>query len=248
MNSKEYLIEMHRDYLTKNEISEYKKLMQKKYRLEKGIYIIEGKHLVEEALKAKIVQTIISTEKFFDFDETLLCYESEIKKLSTTTNPQNIIAICRMTENKKIGNNILFLNKINDPGNLGTLIRTAKAFGYDDIVIEGVDIYNPKVLRSAQGATFSSNCINIKDSVKWLKDYKQKGYKIYGALLDKNSKEFDKVEKFEKNIIILGNEATGIEFQIEKLVDDKIYIPIKYESLNVAVAGGIILNYFKKII
>ncbi|MGL5617702.1 MAG: TrmH family RNA methyltransferase [Metamycoplasmataceae bacterium] len=248
MNSKEFLIEMHRDYLTKNEITEYKKLLQKKYRLEKGIYIIEGKHLVEEALKAKVVQTIISTEKIFDFDETFFCHESEIKKLSTTTTPQNIIGICKMTKPKKLGDNILFLNKINDPGNLGTLIRTAKAFGYNDIVIEGVDIYNPKVLRSAQGATFFTNCINITNSIDWVKEQRQKGYWIYGALLRKESKEFDKVEKHQKNIIILGNEATGIEFNIEKLVDEKIYIPIKYESLNIAVAGGIILNNFKKII
>lgn len=248
MNNKEYLIEIHRDFLTKNEIIEYKKLMQKKYRLEKGIYIIEGKHLVEEALKAKIVETIISTEKFFDFPDTLFCRESEIKKLSTTTTPQNVIAICKMIKPKDVGSNILFLNKINDPGNLGTLIRTAKAFGYNDIVVEGVDLYNPKVLRSAQGATFSSNCFNITDSVKWIKEYKEKGYRIYGALLSKDSKEFDQVEKSAKNVIILGNEATGIEFSIEKLVDEKIYIPIKYESLNVAVAGGIILNYFKKII
>ncbi|MGL5205407.1 MAG: TrmH family RNA methyltransferase [Metamycoplasmataceae bacterium] len=248
MNSKEFLIEMHRDYLTKNEIIEYKKLLHKKYRLEKGIYIIEGKHLVEEALKANIVQTIISTDKFFDFEETLFCRESEIKKLSTTTTPQNIIAICKMTKRKELGNNILFLNKINDPGNLGTLIRTAKAFGYDDIVVEGVDIYNPKVLRSAQGATFFTNCINIANSVDWVKEQKEKGYWVYGALLSTHSKEFDKVEKHKKNIIILGNEATGIEFAIEKLVDEKIYIPIKYESLNVAVAGGIILNNFKKLI
>ncbi|MGL6124940.1 MAG: TrmH family RNA methyltransferase [Metamycoplasmataceae bacterium] len=247
MSNKEYLIENHRDFITKNEIAEFKKLLQKKYRLEQGIYIIEGKHLVKEALQANIVQTIISTEKFFDFDETLFCRESEIKKLSTTTTPQNIIAICKMTKPKNLGNNILFLNKINDPGNLGTLIRTAKAFGYNDIVVEGVDIYNPKVLRSAQGATFSTNCINITDSINWLKEHKQKGYWIYGTLLSKSSQEFDKVEKHEKNIIILGNEATGIEFPIEKLVDDKIYIPINYESLNVAVAGGIILNYFKKI-
>ncbi|MGL5204709.1 MAG: TrmH family RNA methyltransferase, partial [Metamycoplasmataceae bacterium] len=132
MNNKEFLISLHRDYLTKNEIAEYKKLLQKKYRLEKGIYIVEGKHLVAEALRANIVQTIISTEKFFDFEETLFCRESEIKKLSTTTTPQNVIAICKMTNPKELGSNILFLNKINDPGNLGTLIRTAKAFGYDD--------------------------------------------------------------------------------------------------------------------
>ena len=246
MNNKEYLIEMHRDYLTKNEIIEYKKLMQKKYRHEKGIYIIEGKHLVEEALKANIVETIISTEKFFDFEDTLYCRESEIKKLSTTTTPQNILAICKMVKPKPLGLNVLFLNKINDPGNLGTLIRTAKAFGYDDIVFEGVDLYNPKVLRSAQGAVFATNCFNVEDSATWIKERKVEGYTVYGALLSKTSKEFDKVEKHDKNIIVLGNEATGIEFPVEKLLDEKIYIPIKYESLNVAVAGGIILNYFKK--
>ena len=246
MSNKEYLIEMHRDYLTKNEVIEYKKLLQKKYRYETGTYIIEGKHLVEEALKTNIVKTIISTEKLYDFEETLFCRESEIGKLSTTSTPQNVIAICRMTKPKKLGNNVLFLNKINDPGNLGTLIRTAKAFGYDDVVFEGVDMYNPKVLRSAQGAIFSSNCFNVENSVNWIKEQKEKGYFIYGALLSKDSKPFNQVEKHERNIVVLGNEATGIEFPVEKLLDEKIYIPIKYESLNVAIAGGIILNYFKK--
>ncbi len=246
-SNKEYLIDIQKDYLTKNELNEFKKLLNKKYRTEKQVYIIEGHHLVEEALKMKIVNTIISTEKFLDFDETLICRESEIKKLSTTITPQKIIAICRMTKVKEFGSNILFLNKINDPGNLGTLIRTAKSFGYNDIVVEGVDLYNSKVLRSSQGAIFSVNCININDSVSWLKEYKEKGYHIYGALLDKNSKKFDEVEIKDKNIIILGNEATGIEYAIERLVDESIYIPINYESLNVAVAGGIILNFFKKI-
>lgn len=245
-SNREYLIEIQKDYLTKNEIVEYKKLMDKKYRLEKQIYIIEGKHLVEEALKANIVVTIISTEKFFDFDETLICRENEIKKLSTTVTPQNIIGICKMLKPKQLGSNILFLNKINDPGNLGTLIRTAKSFGYNDIVVEGVDLYNPKVLRASQGAFFSTNCFNISDSASWIKERKENGYKVYGTFVNKDSKIFDKVKISEKTIIVLGSEANGIEFSVEKLVDEKIYIPIKYESLNVAVAGGIILNYFKK--
>lgn len=247
MNNREYLAETHKDYLTKNEIIEYKKLLQKKYRQETSTYIIEGKHLVEEALKANIIITIISTEKFFDFQDTLYCRESEIKKLSTTVTPQNVIAICRMVKPKNVGSNILLLNKINDPGNLGTLIRTAKAFGYNDVVIEGVDLYNAKVLRASQGAIFTINCFNIDDSVSWIKEHKKNGYKVYGAILGKNSIEFDKSEKQEKNIVILGNEASGIEFPVEKLVDEKIYISINYESLNVAVAGGIILNHFKKI-
>lgn len=245
-SNKEYLIEMQKDFLTKNEINEYKKLMDKKYRLERQIYIIEGRHLVEEALKANVVITIISTEKFFDFKETLICRQNEIKKLSTTVTPQNIIAICKMTKPKQLSDNILFLNKINDPGNLGTLIRTAKSFGYNDIVVEGVDLYNPKVLRATQGAFFSTNCFNISNSTNWIKEQKENGYKVYGTFVNKRSKKFDEVEIFKKNIIVLGNEANGIEFSVEKLVDEQIYIPIKYESLNVAVAGGIILNYFKK--
>lgn len=247
MSNREYLAETHKEYITKNEIIEYKKLLQKKYRQETNTYIIEGKHLVEEALKANVIIMIISTEKFFDFKDTLYCYESEIKKLSTTVTPQNVVAICRMPKPKTVGSNILFLNKINDPGNLGTLIRTAKAFGYNDVIVEGVDLYNSKVLRASQGAIFSINCFNIDDSAHWIKEHKKLGYKIYGAILDKNSIEFDKVEKQDKNIIVLGNEANGIEFPVEKLVDEKIYISINYESLNIAIAGGIILNYFKKV-
>ncbi|MGL4343439.1 MAG: TrmH family RNA methyltransferase [Metamycoplasmataceae bacterium] len=217
------------------------KLKQKKYRDLEKMYIIEGFHLVNEALKHSVVLEIFSTEYFLDFEKTFIVNEKIISDFSSTKTPQNIIAICIKKEKKILAKKILFLNKINDPGNLGTLIRSACAFGIDQVVVQGVDLYNSKVLRSSQGAIFEIDAINIDDSFAFLKN---NSLKKYGAILDKNAINYFEAPILKEFILILGNEANGIEEKIIPLLDHKIYIPINFESLNVAVAGSILLNHF----
>lgn len=243
-----------KNLLTKNELNDYKKLLLKKYRKEKREFIIEGKHLIEEALKHKnLLKKIITSNYSFELikKNVDLKYTSfkNICALSTTKNPQPYIGICNFLELKKIQEEkILILNKINDPGNLGTIIRTANSFNIKNIIVEGVDIYNSKVIRATQGAIFNMNIFNVNDLKKEILELKKQNYKIVGSLLDKNSIDYRnlKLDK-EKFALVLGNEANGIEKNIIELLDYKVYIPIEFDSLNVAIAAAILMaKYYDK--
>ena len=240
---------MNKNQLSKTEFQSYKKLLQKKYRQIDQRFIIEGLHLVNEALKSNLVETILTTESnhHFNFQNIKKVKMNEIASLSSTKTPQNTVAICKFWKPKPIGDQILILNKINDPGNLGTLIRTAYAFGFNDLVVEGVDIYNPKVLRASQGAIFWANVFNVKNLTQYLIDLRQQNYQIIGSLLDADATNYQDLNPNKKIALILGNEAQGIENELLKFLDSKVYIPIQFESLNVAAAGAILMAKYTKI-
>ena len=236
--------------ITNNELSKYKKLLQKKYRYKYNEFIIEGKHLIDEASKYKgLLKKIITSDKYYKLNGFNVLYTTydEICKLSTTKTPQAYIGICNFMEYKEDHSGMfLILDNINDPGNLGTLIRTGYSFGVKNIVVNGVDIYNPKVLRATQGSIFNTNIINVKNLEEYIVNLKNNDYKIIGSLL-KDAKNYNDIEiNSSKFALILGNEAHGIRKNIIKLLDYKVYIPIKFESLNVAIAGGILLSKYLK--
>lgn len=233
--------------LSKNELARYKKLLQKKYRILNKEFIVEGYHLVEEAIKANVVKLIITSNENINLKSQNIKFTTfdDISKLSSTKNPQDVIAICAFLKSKKERNSVLVLNNINDPGNLGTLIRTACAFNFDDVIVQGVDIYNPKTLRASQGAIFKVNVFNVSDLEEYLLNLKRNQYQLIGSILDKNAKTCENIQIKEKNVLILGNEANGIDNNIIKMIDEKVYIPINFESLNVAVAGGILMEKIK---
>ena len=216
-------------------IKEYTKLHLKKYRDKTGLFIVEGFHLVEEARKANIIVEVFSTDQNQGEHVSL----EVIKKLSATETPQPIVAICKKLKEKKLGNKTLVLNQIQDPGNVGTLIRTAAAFGWTDVVVQGVDIYSPKVIRSSQGAFFKINVVQAKD-LSLISEHTK-----VGALLDKHARQYNELKKINKIALILGNEGNGINEDVIRTLDYKVYIPIKFESLNVAQAGAILLNEYK---
>lgn len=238
--------------LSKSDFLKYKKLLQKKYRYQYREFIIEGKHLIEEAAKHKNLLKLIITsdEKFFIPNSKIVSTSYEnICKLSTTKTPQEYVGICNFInyDDNDLSGVILILDGINDPGNLGTIIRTSHSFGLKEIVVNGVDIYNSKVLRSTQGSIFNINITNVKDIEEYIINLKMKGYKIIGSLL-KDAIDYNDVEiKEEKFAIVLGNEANGISESVIKLLDYRVYIPIKFESLNVAVANGILLSKYLKL-
>lgn len=240
---------MNKKQLSRSEFQNYKKLLQKKYREINQTFIIEGIHLVNEALKSNLVDVILTAEDHhhFDFQNVKKVRMSEIASLSSTKTPQNTIAICKFLKTKPIGNQILILNKINDPGNLGTLIRTAYAFGFNDIIVEGVDIYNPKVLRASQGAIFWANVFNVKKIREYLTNLKKQNYQIIGSLLDVEATDYHNLKLNKKIALVLGNEAQGIEKDLLEFLDAKVYIPIQFESLNVAAAGAILMAQYTKI-
>lgn len=242
---------MNNNQLNKNDILKYKKLLNKKYRYLNNEFIIEGKNLIEEAIKyPDILKLVITSDKRFKWKKSKIIYTSynNICKLSNTKNPQQYIGICNFIKNKKIKNSnvILALDNINDPGNLGTIIRTAHSFGIEDIIVSGVDIYNPKVLRSTQGSIFNINIIQTKEIKNDILTLKNNGYKIVGSLL-KDAKNYHDVNLDNiKFVLILGNESQGISKEVIQLLDYRIHIPIKFESLNVAIAGAILLSKYLK--
>ena len=219
-----------------DKIKNYAKLNEKKYRDETNLFIVEGLHLVEEAKNYGIVKEVLTTNP--NIDGTLVS-EEVMKKITNQKSVVEVCAICKRLENKNITDKILILDNIQDPGNIGTLIRTAVSFNFNTIVMENcADIYSSKVLRATQGAIFKLNIINAKiDTFISSLD----GYKIYGTSL-KNGVGLKTIEKAQKLAIILGNEGNGVRSELLDMTEKNIFIEItNMESLNVGVAGGIIM-------
>lgn len=231
-----------------NTIKALIKLKQKKYRDETGYYLVESEHLVEEAMKAKQVECLIST-KDITSDLPIIVVSNEVmSKLSFTKSPQSIMAKCKIKKEKKLidGKRYLILDDLQDPGNIGTLIRTALAFSIDQVILSNncVDLYNDKLLRSMQGANFHISCIydDLKTVISTLK---KNNVKIIGSALE-NGQDIKQIKISEKMAFIVGNEGNGMNKDILQECDYVGYIPINtIESLNVAIAGSIMMYYFK---
>ncbi len=228
-------------------IKELIKLKQKKYRDKEKKFIVEGYNIIEEA-KDYITLIITSSkedENILPNVEHILVPKEIIGKLSETVTPQGIIGICNyVTSRENFEGNVLVLDGLQDPGNIGTLIRTAICFDFNTIYItdNSCDIYNEKVLRATQGGIFKVNIIrkNINDIID---DLKKKGYYIVGTSL-KNGIPLNDINFKNLNAIILGNEGNGVSKETIERSNINAYIPINtsMESLNVAIAGGIIMN------
>ena len=231
--------------LENKKIKNLAKLLNKKYRDQENMFLVEGEHLVIEANNAGCLMEVIKCEDYeldFDVSTTIVTYDV-IKKLSNTLNPQKVIGVCKKLEETDIGNKVLILEDIQDPGNLGTIIRSSVAFGIDTIILSNntVDMYNDKVLRSSEGMLFHINI--IRDDINNIIDKLHKdGYQIYGTKVDGGT-ELKNVSFSEKCAIIMGNEGAGVSFSILDKCDKYIYIPMdnNCESLNVGVATSVIL-------
>lgn len=221
----------------------WSKLKQKKYRDENNLFIVESPHLIKEALKKEIVIEIITlNDENYDIPTFKVTYDI-MKKISNLSSPSNIMAVCKfLPPNDIIGNKILVLDKIQDPGNLGTIIRSCVAFNVQTLIIsdDTVDIYNDKVIRSSEGMIFNINIIrsNLLDILPKLKTL---GYKIYGTDVVGGTNVKDVNE--EKCIVVIGSEGQGMSEKVKNMCDGFIYINMsdKCESLNAAVAGSIIM-------
>ena len=226
-------------------IKSIKKLREKKYRDIEGLFIVEGKNLVMEAYKNNLLKTLIvlDNSSFNLSIETIRVSENVMKYLSELNTPNEIMGICYKKKEENISGNILILDNIQDPGNLGTIIRSAVAFSISTIIVspDTVSIYNSKVLRSTQGLLFDVNII-VRDISSAIDDLKQNVYKIYGTKVD-NGKNLKDIDSTNKYAVIMGNEGSGVNKDILDKCDEYIYIPMneKCESLNVGVATSIIL-------
>lgn len=232
------------------QIKEIAKLKEKKYRDSENLFLVEGSHLVEEAYKNKLLKKAIMVSDFeFLLDiEKIIVTKEIMKKLSDTSSPARIIGVVEKKKDAKLGNKLLLLDGIQDPGNLGTIIRSSVAFGFDTIVAstETVDLYNPKVIRSTQGMLFNTNII-VRDLEEFILSIKKNDYIVLGTKV-KGGIDINDIEVHKKFALIIGNEGNGISDKIIKLCDEYLYISMKKkcESLNAGVAASILMYEMSK--
>lgn len=228
-----------------SKIKELKKLSLKKYRDKTKMFLVEGEHLIIEAYKAGYLDELLFEEGYEYNLDTKINYVSKnvMQHLSSLNTPSKMIGICTKKDGKVNGKRILMLDDIQDPGNLGTIIRSSVAFGADTIILSEkcVDIYSPKVIRASQGMIFKVNIV-ISNLEKMTLELKNLGFKVMGTKVTGGS-ELKKLEKPEKFVIIMGNEGNGVKEELLNLCDEYIYIKMNEtcESLNVAIATSIIL-------
>jgi RNA methyltransferase, TrmH family len=244
---------------TKNpQVKQWKKLLTRKERDKTGLFLIEGFHLVEEALTSgvSLVQLIVEESKTIPSEWNVahipitVVTEGVMWEISDTETPQGIAAVCRQLSDESLDwskAKLLLVDAVQDPGNVGTMIRTADAAGVDAVILgEGcVDVYNPKVIRATQGSLFHLPIIRGSLS-KWMQTLKEKNIPIYGTSLE-NGDDYRKVHASGAFALLVGNEGSGVSKEWLEQTTKNLYIPIhgQAESLNVAVATGILLYHLR---
>lgn len=223
-------------------------LHRKKYRDESGCFLVEGEHLIEEALKAGCVEVILSDETCpFAFDRVIAVTPEIMKKLSANVSDVHLIAVCRQKEETlKPARRVVLLDGVQDPGNLGTIIRSAVSFGFDGIICSFTcaDLYNEKTIRSTQGAFFHIPVIR-EDLHTAIADLQDSGFAVLATALDA-SLPLKEIRTEEKMAFVFGNEGQGVSREIQELCQQRVRIEMDgFESLNVAVAAGIIMYHFQ---
>lgn len=242
-------------------VKHLKRLKEKKYREEFGEFIVEGVKMIQEAIdeKAKIKQIVIcddcktqgnfSSEFLYEIAKYDCVYVTEkiFLQITDVMNPQGILAVIDKKVDKSeidyTSNLFLILDNIQDPGNMGTILRTADSINLKQIIVAKgtADCYNPKVVRSTMGAIFRVKVIECENLENVVKEMKKRKIKVYATDLATDKSIYD--VNYNKSAIIIGNEANGVSKNLLDLATQKIKIPMigKTESLNAAVATGIIL-------
>ena len=229
--------------INNEKIKKYSKLLNKKYRDETNQYLVSTDHLVYEAIKKDIVVDIFLLNGIENnYGNVTYITENVMRKLTNLKTLPNVVAVVKKENSKDINGNVILLDGIQDPGNLGTIIRSAVAFNIDTIILgdNTVDLYNEKTLRASEGMIYNINFIkcNLVDMIEQLK---LDGYKVLGTSVT-NGKNIKNIN-YEKIAFIVGNEGNGISKNIFDLCDEYVYIKMndKCESLNVAIASSIIM-------
>ena len=223
-------------------------LKLKKVRQEKGLFLMEGIKNLDLALtygNVKTIFTSIGLPKIGKDIETYKVNDEVLRKLAVSENPEGVVFVCEMLKPKKDKSEyhkIVYLDQINDPGNLGTILRTAVAFNYDAVVLSkgSVDLYNEKVIAASKGAIFLVDAF-----VDDISNYQDK--QIIVSTLDENSVPLNECKKPNDFVLVLGNESHGVSEPIIKIANQLVKIEMNdvIDSLNVAIAGAILMNYFK---
>ena len=224
-------------------IKELVKLKDKKYRDNNNLFFVEGYDIVYEAYKHSLIKELYvldGTDVSLDMPVTYVSYDV-MKKISDMESISEYYAVCYKKKESNIGNRIMMLDGVQDPGNLGTIIRSAVAFNFDTVVLSRntVDLYNPKVIRSTKGMLFNINII-VRDLEEFIPTIDE--YTIYGTdVVDGNNIRNEEIPS--KVGIVIGNEGRGISDSVKKLCNKFIYIGMNQEceSLNASVAASILM-------
>jgi len=237
-------------------VKQWHKLKQRKHREREHKFLIEGFHLIEEAYKSKWpIETIIVLEQItlpewmMSF-EIVIVNETVFNHLAQTKSPQGMMAVVKKRHmTPSLNGHVLLLDAIQDPGNLGTILRTADAAGFATVYLgKGtVDVYNDKVIRATQGSLFHLSLISCELG-EIIEQLKKKSYTILATDLSEQTVNYSTVKPIDKGALILGNEGAGIKQQYINASHIRIKIPIygKAESLNVSVAAGILMYQMRK--
>lgn len=230
--------------VSNEKIKKYSKLLQKKYRDESNLYLVSTDHLVREAIKERnVVDIFLLENKENYYGNVTIVTETVMRKLTNLKTLPNIVAVVKKKEERAINGNVILLDGVQDPGNVGTIIRSAVAFNVDTIVFGNgtVDVYNEKVLRASEGMVNNINIIK-KDLVDVILELKVNGYEIIGTKVDGGTDI--KNIKSKKFALLVGNEGNGVSKELLDLCDVFAYIKMNdsCESLNVGVATSIIIH------
>lgn len=238
-------------------VKEWKKLQTRKGRKQQGRYLLEGWHLVNEALQAdRGLHELIGTKEELAahpdivarFKEVYSVTPAIMAAVTETVTPQGIMVVADLPDLHQVATDLsgawLFLDRVRDPGNVGTMVRTADAAGFAGVVAGdgSADLFSPKVVRSMQGSQFHL-ALYEGDLKKWFEDVKQAGYPVYGTQLNPAAKDFRIVTPQGGFALVMGNEGRGMSEELLKQTTANLYIPMRgqAESLNVAVSAGILM-------
>ena len=239
--------------LTKNTIKQIASLRQQKFRKELGLFVVEGRKMVEELLRSDFeVNGLYATETFLSengeaFSTAEPVTEVQMQQMSSLDTPPGVLAVTRIPEMRPFSTSarfVLALDGIANPGNMGTLIRTAEWFGISEVVCSNdcVELWNPKVIQATMGSVFRVN-IAVADLPSFLREQREWGKAIYGALLE--GENLFEMHERPDGIIVIGSESHGIRAEVLPCITHPITIPrvggSLTESLNAAVAGGILM-------
>ncbi|MEN1968276.1 RNA methyltransferase [Lentibacillus sp. N15] len=237
-----------------DKVKQWNKLRKKKSRVETHAFLVEGFHLIEEAcasdweLAELIIQdgiTVPDVAKGYPYS---LVSSAVMNHISSTKTPQGIAAVVKMKEHEAgIFEKLLLVDSLQDPGNLGTMIRTADAAGFDAVILGNntVDVYNEKVIRSTQGSIFHMPIFQA-DLMTKIPDLQEEGFTVWASALSKAT-VYTELTPSNKIALIVGNEGAGISEDVLQLADFRVTIPIygKAESLNASIAAGIFMYYLQ---
>ena len=222
-----------------------------------GLFVLEGARLCFDVLNSVYkVKCLLVTEKLYSkyadevdalaevSDSAYLITDEISQKLSDTTTPQGIFAVCRMENNSgALGRKVLALDRVQDPSNVGAIIRTGEALGIDSVILyDSCDIYNPKALRASMGSSLRMNTVfteNLEDTLTELKGE----YAVYATVPSSDAVNITTLDFSAPSICVIGNEANGVEENVKAVSDKLITIPMKgkAESLNASVAASVVM-------